>query len=109
MRKSMLNMLQYAPKEPTGETGLIPDRDRPTTVVFSETQLRVTLANGRTIGLSLENYPVLAQAIAAQRTNVKLTLSGIYWPDLNLDISLLALLSGTESPARRHKPRFCEG
>ena len=102
-------MLQYAPKEPTGETGLIPDRDRPTAVVFSDSQLHITLANGRTIGLPLENYPVLAQATAAQRTNVQLTFSGIYWPDLNLDIPLLMLLSGTSSPTRRHKPRFCEG
>jgi hypothetical protein len=88
---------------------LIPDRDRPITVDFSGTQFQITLANGRMICFPLENYPALMQATTEQRIHVQLSLSGIYWPDLKLDISLLEILSGTASPTRSHKPRFCEG
>ncbi len=88
---------------------MIPDRDRPIAVAFTDVDLQVTLANNRQITLPLENYPMLQQATSEQRANVQLGLSGIYWPDLNLDISLLELLSGTASPTRSHKPRFCEG
>jgi len=88
---------------------LIPDRDRPIAVNFSGTHLQITLANERMIRFPLENYPALMQATTEQRTNVQLSLSGIYWPDLKLDISLLEILSATASPTRSHKPRFCEG
>jgi hypothetical protein len=88
---------------------MIPDRDRPTAVSFSNGDFHVTLADGRTLAIPLINYPTLAHATPAQRANVKLSLGGIYWPELNLDISLLELLSGTTSLARSHKPRFCEG
>ncbi len=102
-------MLQYAPRLLIGETALIPDRDRPIAVAFSAVHLHITLANGRIIAVPVDDYPTLANATSEQRNNVQLSLSGIYWPDLKLDISLLELLSGTASPVRRHKPRFCEG
>ena len=102
-------MLQYAPMIPVRELGLIPDRDRPVNVTYSDTHLHVTLANGRSIRIPLENYPALTQATPEQRANVQLSLGGIYWPDLNLDLSLLDLINETSSSLRRHKPRFCEG
>ncbi|MEP6985408.1 MAG: DUF2442 domain-containing protein [Chloroflexota bacterium] len=88
---------------------MIPDRDRPIAVDFTDVDLYVTLANQRRLTLPLADYPVLAQARAEQRMNLQLTLNGLYWPELDLDISLMTLLSGTVSPTRRHKPRFCEG
>jgi len=102
-------MLQYAPRLLIGETALIPDRDRPISVAFSAVHLHITLANGRTISVLVDDYPTLTNATSEQRNNVQLGLSGIYWPDLDLDISLLELLSGAASPVRSHKPRFCEG
>ena len=88
---------------------MIPDRDRPIALTFTDVDLRVTLANQRHITVPLTDYPALIQATSDQRANLQVSLSGIYWPDLHLDISLLALLSGTATPTRRHKPRFCEG
>jgi hypothetical protein len=88
---------------------MIPDRDRPIAVAFTDSDLVVTLANQRQMSLPLASYPALAEATPKQRANVQLTLGGLYWSELNLDISLLELLGGTSSPTRRHKPRFCEG
>jgi hypothetical protein len=102
-------MLQYPHMQSIGEMALIPDRDRPIAVAFSDTHLHITLANGRTIPVSLDKYPALATATLAQRANFQLSLSGIHWLDLNLDVSLPDLLSPTASSPRRRKPRFCEG
>ncbi len=92
-----------------GEIELIPERDRPIAIDFTDGDLQVTLANQRQLTFPLENYPLLLHATPEQRTYVQLGLSGIYWPELNLEISLLELLGGTNSPSRSHKPRFCEG
>ena len=88
---------------------MIPDRDRPIAVTFTDVDLCVTLANQRQISISLVDYPVLQQATVEQRAKVSFMLAGLYWSELNLDLSLLELLGGTASPVRRHKPRFCEG
>ena len=88
---------------------MIPDRDRPAAITFTETHLSVTLANQRQITIPLVNYPALLNATSKQRANVQLSLGGVYWPDLHLDISLLELLGGTTSASHSHKPRFCEG
>lgn len=88
---------------------MIPDRDKPTVIHFDADELHVTLANGRQIAVPLANYPQLLHATADQRTHVQLGLSGIYWPDLQLELSLLELLTGSASASRSHKPRFCEG
>ena len=88
---------------------MIPDRDRPIAVTFTDVDLCVTLANERQINIPLATYHALEQATPEQRTKVQLSLSGLYWSELNLDLSLLELLGGTASPVRRHKPRFCEG
>ena len=88
---------------------MIPERDRPIAVAYSDDYLRVTLANQRQITVSLTTYPTLLQATPEQRANVQFTLAGLYWPDLHLDISLLLLLGDSTTPTRHHKPRFCEG
>ena len=88
---------------------MIPDRDRPIAVTFTDVDLCVTLANQRQISIPLANYPVLVHATAEQRANVYLTLASLYWFELNLDISLLELMGDPSSLTRRHKPRFCEG
>ncbi|MBI1279029.1 MAG: DUF2442 domain-containing protein [Anaerolineaceae bacterium] len=88
---------------------MIPDRDRPIAIDFTGADLCVTLANQRQITIPLANFPVLLKATSQQRAHVQLSLSGIYWPELNLDISLLELLGGLSASSRSHKPRFCEG
>lgn len=86
---------------------MIPDRDRPTHVTYSESHLHVTLANGRMAAVPLADYPMLAAATDEQREQVQMSIGGLYWPALKLDISLLALLGGTPTP--RRKGRICEG
>lgn len=88
---------------------MIPERDRPIAVAYRDDNLQVTLANQRQITVSLTTYPTLLHATPEQRANVQCTLAGLYWSDLNLDISLLLLLGDSTLPTRRHKPRFCEG
>ncbi len=88
---------------------MIPDRDKPTAIAFDADDLRVTLADGRQIAVPLANYPQLLNATADQRGNAQLGLSSIYWPDFQLELSLLELLTGSASSSRSHKPRFCEG
>ncbi len=86
---------------------MIPDRDRPISLTFSEAHLHVTLANGRTVDMALADYPMLAAATAEQRAQVQMRIGGLYWPTLKLDISLLALSNGMATP--RRKERICEG
>lgn len=88
---------------------MIPERDHPIAVAYRDDNLQVTLANQRQITVSLTTYPTLLHATPEQRANVQCTLAGLYWSDLNLDISLLLLLGDSTLPTRRHKPRFCEG
>ena len=88
---------------------MIPDRDRPIAVEFTETDLLVTLPNQRHISIPLADYPILLQAPSQERSNVQLGLGGIYWPDLKLEISLLELLGSTALSTGHHKPHFCEG
>ncbi len=88
---------------------MIPDRDKPISIDFADADLCVTLANQRQLTIPLTNYPPLLQATSEQRANFQLSLSGIYWPDLQVDISLLKLLMGSASETHSHKPRFCEG
>ena len=88
---------------------MIPDRDRPIAVTFTDVDLLVTLANQRQINIPLANFPALAHATPDQRAIVQLSLVGLYWSELNLDISLLGLLSETSSAPCRHKPCYCEG
>lgn len=63
--------------------------------------LRVQLQDGREIATPLEWYPALAQATFEQQTHVELNLSGVYWPDLDEDLSIAGMLRGIRPPRRR--------
>lgn len=78
-----------------------PETDRPVAVAISDSMLRVTLKDGREIATPLAWYPRLQAATPAQRENVELSLSGIYWPDLDEDLSVTGMLRGVRPPKRR--------
>ena len=59
-----------------------------------ETELAVTLVDGRKIVTPLEWYPRLKQASAAQRANFELMPMGIHWPDLDEDLGIAGMLKG---------------
>lgn len=77
------------------------EEDRPVGVQVSEGMLRVRLQDGREIATPLEWYPSLMQATPEQRANVELSLSGIYWPDLDEDLSIVGMLRGVHPSQHR--------
>ena len=70
---------------------------RPRSVEFTETELVVTLLDGRRIATPLEWYPRLANASAAQRSNYEIMAMGIHWPDLDEDLGIAGMLRGQKA------------
>jgi hypothetical protein len=72
-------------------------------VRFDPERLIVDLADGRAIAVPLAWYPRLLNAAPAQRSSWKKTGGGfgIHWPDVDEDLSVAGLLSGTPAPAPR--------
>ena len=68
-------------------------------VAVSDDTLTVDLADGRSISAPLTWYPRLAHGTAAERANWRLIGrgEGVHWPDLDEDISVDNLLTGTRS------------
>jgi hypothetical protein len=62
--------------------------------------LIVDLMDGRTISVPLAWYPRLLQASPAQRQNWELAGGGfgVYWPDVDEDLSTEGLLRGAPAP-----------
>ena len=79
------------------------EEDRPVSVEFAGGMLRVTLQDGRMIATPLEWYPQLTSASPEQRENYELSLSGIYWPDLDEDLSVAGMLRGNRPPQPRNQ------
>jgi Protein of unknown function (DUF2442) len=69
-------------------------------VSFSDDSLCVALRDGRKISVPLAWYPRLLHATPQQRNNWKLAGGdyGIYWPDLDEDLSTEGLLRGAPAP-----------
>jgi hypothetical protein len=70
-------------------------------VRFTEDTLAVDLADGRTIIVPLVWYPRLLNASLEQRSHWKIAGAGygIYWPDLDEDLSTEGLLRGAPAAA----------
>jgi hypothetical protein len=65
-----------------------------TKVWFEREMLWVRLADGREVGVPLEWFPRLARATPEQRQHLEIFDQGfgIHWPELDEDVSVLALL-----------------
>lgn len=76
---------------------------RATAVQVTEDELRVELADGRTVTAPLVWFPRLLGADDAQRANWELLGDGegIHWPDVDEDLSVAGLLRGTPAPGGR--------
>lgn len=79
------------------------EADGPVSVHISDGMLRVQLQDGREIATPLEWYPALMQATPEQQSNVEFSLSGIYWLDLDEDLSIAGMLRGIRPPQRKLK------
>jgi hypothetical protein len=64
------------------------------TVVFTPSELIVTLVDGRKISTPLDWYPRLKSAPAAKRENFEIMPLGIHWPELDEDLSVAGMLAG---------------
>lgn len=65
-----------------------------------EDSLTVDLTDGRTIAVPLAWFPRLLHATPEQRANWKIAGAGfgIYWPDVDEDLSTEGLLRGSPAP-----------
>jgi hypothetical protein len=66
-------------------------------VVVTDKQITVRFADRRVISVPTTWYPRLLHATAPQRAQVEIWDDGIYWPQLNADVSYRALLLGEKS------------
>lgn len=75
-------------------------------VDFTETELVVRLADGRTLLVPLSWFPKLLAASAEARRSWRLVGDGdrIDWPELEVDLSVRGLLRGTPAPAFYRQP-----
>lgn len=67
------------------------------TIKCTDSDLIVELLDGRTISAPLVWFPLLSQATPEQRANWELLGDGdgIHWPEIDEDLSVAGLLSGT--------------
>ena len=66
----------------------------PLSVRTTDTELIVSLSDGRRISTPLAWYPVLLAASVSQRQHYELSPFGIHWPDLDEDLSVSGMLRG---------------
>lgn len=79
------------------------DKDRPVSVVVTDTHIQVTLADNRIISAPLYLYPVVRDASPAERNHIELSYTGLHWPDLDEDLSVRGFLLGNPSMLQRRK------
>ena len=79
--------------------------ERVANVTFTVDSLSVSRKDGKTITVPLAWYPKLLHASKEQRNNWKVggTGYGIYWPDLDEDLSTEGLLRCAPAPERPTK------
>lgn len=80
--------------------------ERVAEVGLTDEMLSVTMKDGRIITVPLAWYPKLLNATPAQRNKWKIAGGGygIYWPDLDEDLSTEGLLRGAPAPQPQKKP-----
>jgi hypothetical protein len=73
---------------------------RAVAVSFTDTDLVVTLADGRKIATPLDWYPRLRAASTAERAHFEIMPMGIHWPDLDEDLGIAGMLKGRGDHSR---------
>lgn len=73
---------------------------RAQSVRFDEDSFWVELSDGRTLGVPIAWFPRLMKATAAERQRFTLSTRGIHWEDLDEDILVEGLLSGSGDRTR---------
>ncbi len=75
------------------------------TVEVSDDLITAHLADGRTISVPLAWSWRLSDATPEQRQHFEIigTGQGVHWPDIDEDISVIGMLTGTPAPRPKHK------
>lgn len=74
---------------------------RPVEAWCDDAFVYVALADGRQIRAPLWWYPFLQNASQAERADVELEFSGIWWPAMDEGISVKGLLLGWKAPGAK--------
>ena len=70
---------------------------------FDADSMRVSLTDGRVLGVPLAWFPRLLHAPAGQREQVRISSRGLHWEALDEDISIAGLLAG-RGDQMQHEP-----
>ena len=70
------------------------DRCAPVDVRFTDLQVMIEMADGRTLGLPLVYFPWLQNATEEQRQNFQLNYYTVDWQDMDQGIDMVAMLTG---------------
>lgn len=73
----------------------------PEAVSFDENSLTVSLSDGRKISAPLAWFPRLLHASPEQLAQVELSRNGLHWEELDEDLSVVGLLTGTPDLTQR--------
>ena len=77
---------------------------------FTDSDLIVDLADGRSISVPMRDYPRLYHGTNEERAHWSIEGEGIHWPDLDEDIRTADLLIGLpSSESQRSLERWLEG
>jgi hypothetical protein len=74
-----------------------------TKVGFDADTMWVDLSDGRTIGVPLAWFPRLLRATPAAREKVAISRTGLYWEELDEDISVAGLIAGRGDMTRHEE------
>jgi hypothetical protein len=68
------------------------------TVEFDDEMMRVSLTDGRVVGVPLAWFPLLVNATPEQRARCEIGGGGtsLHWPDLDEDLSVAGLMAGAD-------------
>ena len=73
----------------------------PQQVLCSNTELTITLKDGRRMTTPLWWYPRLLKATPQQRARYELSPFGVHWPDIDEDLSVAGMLRGAKAPGAK--------
>ena len=80
---------------------------RPVAARCDAEHLHVTLADGRTLSAPLWWYPRLVGASPDDRNRIEFMPMGLYWPELDEDLSFRGLLEGDYGQERACRTSGC--
>ncbi len=74
-------------------------------VRFTESNLIVSLSDGREISTPLAWYPKLSKASHEERGQIEISPLGLHWPSLDEDLSLEGMLAGQPASSTFQRPK----